>query len=231
MDKFTLVYEFNKNSPLITYQAAKEIEAKNYSRALEMLSKATEKFPDHLTAFLLLSEALAFNEKFDEARDVLKKSLDLDADKETYEFYLNRIETIKREFEGISINLDDTVNEILNEANILKVTGVSSLLTRGLSSTSVQKDGRRITIYRNKVDVDFLETLQIKLTAGRNFLENSQSDIQNSIIVNEAFVRELELKTPLGAPLEYKRISPVDNPVIIGIVEDFNLNTRIWSKQ
>ena len=116
-------------------------------------------------------------------------------------------------------------NEILNEANILKVTGISSLLTRGLSSTSVQKEGRRITIYRNKVDIDFLETLQIKLIAGRNFLENSQSDIQNSIIVNEAFVRELELKTPLGAPLEYERISPVDNPVIIGVVEDFNFRS------
>ena len=35
------------------------------------------------------------------------------------------------------------------------------------------------------MDIDFLETLQIKLIAGRNFLENSQSDIQNSIIVND----------------------------------------------
>ena len=77
MDKFTLVYEFNKDSPLITYQAAKELDAKNYSKALEMLIKATDKFPDHLTAFLLLSEALAYNDKFDEARDVLKKSLEM----------------------------------------------------------------------------------------------------------------------------------------------------------
>ena len=116
MDKFTLVYEFNKDSPLITYQAAKEIEAKNYSKALEMLNTAVEKFPNHLSALLLLSEALAYNEKYDEAREVLKRCQDINYDKDTQDFYLNRIEIIKREAEGISVDLDDTVNEILNEA-------------------------------------------------------------------------------------------------------------------
>ena len=59
MDKFALVYEFNKESPLITYKASKELEAKNYSKAVDLLSSAIEKYPYHATAYFMYALALS----------------------------------------------------------------------------------------------------------------------------------------------------------------------------
>jgi len=118
MDKFALVYEFNKESPLITYKASKELEAKNYSKALELLSSAIEKYPYHATAYFLLALALAHNNEFEKAKEFLSKGDDLLGEKSTTEYYLGLIEKIKRESEGISVNLDDTISEVLNESFI-----------------------------------------------------------------------------------------------------------------
>lgn len=118
MDKFAMVYEFNTDSPLITYKASKEIEAKNYKGALKLLSVAIEKFPKHATAYFLHSLASAHNNDFETAKDILSKGDDLFGEKSTTEYYLGLIEKIKRESEGISVSFDDTVNDVLNEAFI-----------------------------------------------------------------------------------------------------------------
>lgn len=116
MDKFALVYEFNKESPLITYKASKELEAKNYDKALKLLTTAIEKYPNHATSYFLLSLALAHSNEFDKAKEFALKGDNLLGEKRTLEYYLDQIERIKRESEGISVSFDDTVNEILDES-------------------------------------------------------------------------------------------------------------------
>lgn len=116
MDKFALVYEFNNDSPLITYKATKEIEAQNYSKALELLPTAIEKYPKHATAYLMYALALAHNDQIDLAKEYLEKGHEILKDENTKDHYLKLIEKISREAAGISINFDDTVNEILDES-------------------------------------------------------------------------------------------------------------------
>lgn len=116
MDKFALVYEFNKESPLITYKASKELEAKNYSIAIDLLSSAINKYPYHSTAYFQYSLALAYNNQFEEAKEILTKANALLSEKRTFDYYSLLIDKIKREAEGISVNFDETVNEVLNES-------------------------------------------------------------------------------------------------------------------
>ncbi len=85
MDKFALVYEFNKDSPLITYKATKEIEAKNYSKALELLPTAIEKYPNHATAYFMYALALAHNNQFEKAKEYLFKGDNILKDENTKE--------------------------------------------------------------------------------------------------------------------------------------------------
>lgn len=115
MDKFAMVYEFNSESPLITYKASKELEANNYKEALKLLSSAIEKFPKHATAHFLHSLASAYNDDFETAKDLLSKGDDLFGESSTTEYYQKLIDKIKRESEGISVSFDDTVNDVLNE--------------------------------------------------------------------------------------------------------------------
>ena len=118
MDKFALVYEFNKDSPLMTYKASRELEAKNYPKALELLTTAIEKYPFHATAYFLYALALAHNNQFNEAKEMLSIGDDLLGEKNTAKFYTNEIEKIRLEKQGISVNFDDTVNDVLDEAFI-----------------------------------------------------------------------------------------------------------------
>ncbi len=70
------------------------------------------------------------------------------------------------------------------------------------------------------IDEDYLETLGMKLVAGRNFSEDIASD-EGATIINQTMVQKLNLDEPLG-----KKISRYGTLYeIIGVVEDFNFNT------
>ena len=111
---------------------------------------------------------------------------------------------------------------ISQHTGIINVAGSSKQLTRGISSTIIQIDSRKIRIYRFKVDEDFLDTLGLELLEGRNFLPSSQLDRNNAVIVNETFVKELGLMDPVDKQLAGILLSPIDDPIIIGIVRDYN---------
>lgn len=70
------------------------------------------------------------------------------------------------------------------------------------------------------VEADYFNTYSIKLIAGRNFLPNSENDRNNSIILNEAAVRDIGWEDPIGKHLVYPNSRrPLE---VIGVVEDFN---------
>ncbi|MGQ8337412.1 ABC transporter permease [Sunxiuqinia sp. A32] len=71
------------------------------------------------------------------------------------------------------------------------------------------------------VDSDFIETFGIELIEGRNFLRNNKNDQSNSVLVNESFVKEMELDEPIGSKVTFLG----DEVTIIGIVKDFYINS------
>lgn len=70
------------------------------------------------------------------------------------------------------------------------------------------------------IDEEYLETLGMKLIAGRNFEEGRSSD-SLATIINQSMVKELNLGQAIG-----KRISRYGTLYeVIGVVEDFNFNS------
>ena len=115
MDKFALVYEYNNNSPLIVYNASKELEDNNIIKAIEMLNKAIENYPYYPTPYFILAVALAKNQEFEEAQIMLSKAHNILDNEQTYKYYNNLIEKIKRESDEIVNSFDDAVDKVLNE--------------------------------------------------------------------------------------------------------------------
>ncbi len=58
MDKFALIYEFNKESPLVIYEAAKEIDNQNYEKAIQLFEIGIAKYPYHPTGYFLICHCL-----------------------------------------------------------------------------------------------------------------------------------------------------------------------------
>jgi len=79
------------------------------------------------------------------------------------------------------------------------------------------------------VDEAYLSTLKIPLVQGRNFSTEFSSDSANSVLVNEAFAKKAEWKTPVGQTLNFWY---QDNKkyTVIGVVKDYHyepLNQKI----
>jgi len=71
----------------------------------------------------------------------------------------------------------------------------------------------------NEVDQSFMQTMQIEMQQGRWFDASNTSDSNNSIVVNEALVKEYGITNPVG-----KRMGKYSQQ-IIGVVKDFNFES------
>ena len=71
----------------------------------------------------------------------------------------------------------------------------------------------------NIVNPEFLETHDIQIIEGRDFLLGSASDAQNGVLVNETFVKRFGLQNPIGKPYDKFDIK------IIGVMKDFNFES------
>ena len=95
---------------------------------------------------------------------------------------------------------------------------------------------RLASVIYNTVDSEYLKTLDVKLLDGRNFSYENPADLRESVIVNETFVKELDIKNPLGKKFsEFIKENEKDSELlkdgfnknhrIIGVVKDFHVSS------
>jgi putative ABC transport system permease protein len=70
------------------------------------------------------------------------------------------------------------------------------------------------------IDETFLPLLKIPLVAGRNFSPDFPSDSSNSVLVNQAFVKQAGWKNPLGQEVNFWYKNKRYN--VIGVVKDYH---------
>ncbi len=119
-----------------------------------------------------------------------------------------------------AISLNSFKNEVMASPLISSVTGTQMAIGGEGIESMCRFD------YNNKfiassifyVDTSALPTLKFKLIKGRNFSENEAS---NALIVNETFLKELNIKEPLTSEVTFRFIK-AKQMNIIGVVKDFN---------
>ena len=136
-------------------------------------------------------------------------------------------------------------NTQLIEQRLKSITGIKSMTASseipsgGFTSNGYFPEGFKTPVMINVVDVDknFLDTYGIKIVEGRNFSDKFSSD-KDAFLVNEALVKKLGWKNPIG-----KIISRDGKHKIIGVVKNFNfaslhqkvapliLTNRPWNNQ
>lgn len=181
-----------------------------------------------ISAGLLISAAIML-EQFN-----YMQSKDLGLDKENVLVITNPLLNNNDVYSMLLANtsIQTFMNEISNYNGIIGVTCSSEMLGQNLQYMTGTTYGND-TCGANGFTVGqgYLNTLGIKLIAGRNFSEHIASDTTDNVIVNETLVRELHISQPLGelisCPYPTARWGQVR---IIGVVKDFNfesLNRRI----
>jgi putative ABC transport system permease protein len=117
--------------------------------------------------------------------------------------------------------------ELLRNSAIEKV----AIHNGGRRGTSAKAEGQEIGFDFEHIDENYLPTLQIPLIQGRNFSPRYPADSEQSVIVNETFVRTAGWKNPIGKTIDFFWENKKMN--VIGVVRDFHfrpLNEKIGAE-
>jgi putative ABC transport system permease protein len=113
---------------------------------------------------------------------------------------------------------------LLRNAEVAKVSnlGFSGVpgVTPNKSNVRTVVDGPAKVVSFSLVDENYISTLGIALLQGRNF-EALQKDTENSVIVNEAFIKLWDWKNPLEEKIQWEG-SELN---VIGVMKDFHITS------
>jgi putative ABC transport system permease protein len=128
----------------------------------------------------------------------------------------------------IQNNFEAVKQQLLQNPNIISVTGASrvppdQLNDAGGASVFINNEFKNIEFRLPyiEVDRDYIPTFEMKIIAGRNFLQQFQTDLSESFILNETAVKKMGFKyadEAINIPLRYNNRSGI----IIGVVKDFH---------
>jgi tetratricopeptide (TPR) repeat protein len=95
--KVSLIYEYNKTSPLFVRIASNQIEANNPDKAIEILNDGLNRYPEYPVAYFLLGKAYTIKGLYSQALKYVKRGSELIHSPKTYDYYLREIEAIKKQ--------------------------------------------------------------------------------------------------------------------------------------
>ena len=115
---------------------------------------------------------------------------------------------------------NQVLSSIMNELE--NTTGVQSVaaFNGNYNGTGAKVNGKNIGFGYIGVDDNFLSTLQIPLVKGRNFSRNHPSDPVQSVVVNEAFVKEAGWNDPIGKEVDFEWKNQKLN--VIGVIRNYH---------
>lgn len=112
-------------------------------------------------------------------------------------------------------------NALLQDSNIKNVTVASSLPNEVGNVNPIdwqgKQDDKMVFVRFAVTDRDYLNTFQMKLSAGRNFSRDMSGDISN-FIINRKAAALMNLKDPVDKRITFMGLSGK----VIGVVDDFN---------
>jgi ABC-type antimicrobial peptide transport system permease subunit len=110
---------------------------------------------------------------------------------------------------------------MMRDPNVLLLSGSKDHVGKN-NSTSILRtaSGRVYEVNRYDVAADYFQTMGLALVSGRTFQKAAESE-SRKLVVNEMFVRNLNLSQPLGQQFEMDSVKFE----IVGILKDFHANS------
>jgi putative ABC transport system permease protein len=142
---------------------------------------------------------------------------------QTKDLGYNPSQVVRVEMRG---NLDyakisDFLKSELNRQPFIKSSSVSQ--TGRMDKASFE--GKQIDVHQQKVDEGYLETLNIELLLGEGFSKERILNYKEGIVVNQAFVKSLNITNPVGQQISMDEKYDPKKKTIIGVVKDFHFGS------
>ena len=108
-------------------------------------------------------------------------------------------------------------NSVTDINGINKVAGATHNVGFGYENIEIDIDGEEHHAQRLLIGENYLNTLELKLISGRDFISRSENDMNESIIVNEQFLETYNIEDP------YSQTIKMDNKpyYIVGVIQNY----------
>jgi ABC-type antimicrobial peptide transport system permease subunit len=106
------------------------------------------------------------------------------------------------------------ISYVTSSSNYPVLVGVNYYYNWGKNDNIARK------IFPVDVGYDYLQTFDLQMAAGRFYSKDYPGDLNGSIVVNEAAIKTIGMKSPVGKPFFYNG----KYYTLIGIVKDFHFN-------
>lgn len=117
-------------------------------------------------------------------------------------------------------------NQLSSNPDIVSFAEVSASFTKGSMSSSFEtEEGKEVPYFIYRISADYLSLLEIPIHEGRSFDGKLASDTVESIVVNQAFIRQMPSGFKVGDKVEGFDNAGLKAPRVIGVVEDYNFQT------
>ena len=116
-------------------------------------------------------------------------------------------------------------NELGARSDIVGITGASSSFARGGGRVGFDYKGELKQVDDFRVEHTYVDVMGMTLVAGRAFDPNLSTDSTRAVLVNEALVRDFGWTDPLGEPLPGLTDGPETDPVVVGVLKDYNFQS------
>jgi len=136
----------------------------------------------------------------------------------------------------VNISGEENNRPLLNlfKSQFSSLTGVENVAEKmdGRWTTSARAEGKEMDVDYDAIDENYLSVLQVPIIQGRNFSKNFPSDSARSVLINEAFAREIGWKNAIGKTIDMVN-GKETRLTIIGVVKDYHfasLKNKIMPK-
>lgn len=200
--KVSLIYEYNKKSPLFARAAHIEIEKNNIDEAIKILNDGLLNYPDFAAAFFLLGKAHTIKGNYGQALKYVKKGSELIHSSRTFDYYLREIDAVKKQRQLFNVSRwAETANE-----NFTSFAADKTFTPSNKNSESIEET-------LNKLTAEIEGTAKTIKDARKKIEEQKIKDASDSgLIVSETlakiYINQGEIKEAISVYNKLKLKNP-----------------------
>ena len=136
-----------------------------------------------------------------------------------------------RKTDDLGRSIEAFKNDLRNNPYVKSVSNSTELPGMNYGDNLYEShSGRKIErqlLKRGYVDFNFFQTFKMKMSDGRFYSREWTGDTVNALVINEAAVKALQLKNPVGSDIYETGIAGGEDRVwkIIGVIKDFHFES------
>ena len=227
-NKVSLIFEFNKKSPLFIRKADQEIRNNQIERAVEILLAGLKVYPDYAAAHFILGRAYSLLGQFNFALKSIKTGSVLINSPQTYDYYLKEIDSARKQrslFDStsrtsfFSSEIESAppviIPEVINEKEIQLPEGIENQfediddrleeIARDISHAKLNESPSSLSYDMSNIDNFIAQDMFVSETLAKIYI--TQGEFKEAIEVYQKLIK----KTPSKQEYYLQRISELQS--------------------